>query len=214
MSTFATKISSKRKIMISIILTLHNQEKSIISALQSLVAQTVQQWECIIIDNASTDASDFQVRSYLFDRRMRYVRLDAEVPLWSARHKGLELTSGEWIVYMDGADYLKSNALQALYLAVKKYGTLCGASNYAVMRGGEPVPNSYRSEGKIQARDVLRGEISVVTGSSIFSRSIAHLPDSWKTLDFAYTDHLVAIYGEGGAPLIKVERKPWWRRWL
>ena len=136
--------------MISIILTLHNQEKSIISALQSLVAQTVQQWECIIIDNASTDASEFQVRSYLFDRRMRYVRLDAEVPLWSARHKGLELTSGEWIVYMDGADYLKSNALQALYLAVKKYGTLCGASNYAVMRGGEPVPHSYRSEGRFR----------------------------------------------------------------
>ena len=159
--------------MISIILTLHNQEKSIISALQSLVAQTVQQWECIIIDNASTDASEFQVRSYLFDRRMRYVRLDAEVPLWSARHKGLELTSGEWIVYMDGADYLKSNALQALYLAVKKYGTLCGASNYAVMRGGEPVPNSYRSEGKIQVELAqLRYRSARLTG---LGRSLSRL---------------------------------------
>ncbi len=200
--------------MISVIVTLHNQEQTIVSALQSLVAQTAQQWECVIIDNASTDASEYQVRSYLIDRRMRYIRLEKEVSLNEARRIGLENTTGEWVMFMDGADYLKSNALQALFLAVKKYGTLCGAGNYSVIRQGEPVPNSYRQEYKVSPREVKWGKISVVAGNSIFSRKVAHLPESWTTLDFAYTDHIILISGEASEPLVKVEKQPWWRRFF
>lgn len=200
--------------MISVIVTLHNQEQTIVSALQSLVAQTAQQWECVIIDNASTDASEYQVRSYLIDRRMRYVRLEEEVSLNEVRRIGLEKTTGEWVMFMDGADYLKSNALQALFLTVKKYGTLCGAGNYSVIRQGESVPNSYRQECKVTPREVKWGKISVVTGNSIFSRQVAHLPDSWTTLDFAYTDHIILISGEASEPLVKVGKQPWWVRFI
>lgn len=195
--------------MISVIVTLHNKEKSIISALQSVVAQTAQQWECVVIDNASTDASEFQVRSYLIDRRMRYYRLEEQVTTWEARRVGLGKTTGGWVVYLDGADYLESNALQALYLSVKRYGTLCGAANYAVMRGGEPKPHSYLREQKLTGRQVARGKIGVVTGNSIFHRTVAHLPDAWLRLDFGYTDHLIAINGEAEPPLVKPRKGLW-----
>lgn len=79
--------------MISVIVTLHNREKSIISALQSIVAQTAQQWECVIVDNASTDASEFQVNAYLIDRRMHYIRLKEQVSLQEARKIGLDATT-------------------------------------------------------------------------------------------------------------------------
>lgn len=198
--------------MISVVVTFHNKERSIISALQSVVAQTAQQWECVVIDNASTDASEFQVRSYLIDRRMRYFRLEQQVTTWDARRIGLSKTTGEWVVYMDGADYLESNALQALYLAVKKYGTLCGAANYAVMRNGEPRPNSYLREMLVKGRQVAEGKISVVTGSSIFHRSVAHKPKEWTKYDFGYSDHLIAVNGEAEEPLVKSE-KNWFSFW-
>ena len=193
--------------MITVIVTLHNQERSIISALQSVVAQTAQQWECVVIDNASTDASEFQVRSYLFDRRMRYCRLEQHVSTQEARRIALAHTTGEWVVFLDGADYLESNALQALYLAVKKYGTKCGVANYAVMRNGEPHPHNYLQGQKLSAERIRNGEVSVVTGNSIFHRSIAGTPEVWPEQDYAYTEHLILISGDAAEPLVTVEKK-------
>lgn len=115
--------------MISVIVNLHNNEKSIIAALQSITAQSAQKWEAVVIDNASSDESEHLVRSYLIDRRMRYVRLDKEVSPEEVRQKGVELTNGEWILFLDATDYLDPNALEALYLVVKKYGTKLGTGS-------------------------------------------------------------------------------------
>lgn len=197
--------------MISVIVTLHNREKSIVSALQSIVAQTAQQWECVIIDNASTDASEFQVRSYLIDRRMRYIRLKSKVSTQEARKIGLQETTGDWVLYLDGGDYLESNALQALYLLVKKYGTLVGSGNFAVEKNGESKPQSYIHEGKYSGKQVVEGKFKVVTCNTMFARSVAHLPESWSSLDYAYTDHLIAVSGEIEEPLVK-QQLPFWKR--
>lgn len=200
--------------MITVIVTLHNQERSIISALQSVVAQTAQQWECVVIDNASTDASEFQVRSYLIDRRMRYCRLEQHVSTQEARRIALAHTTGEWVVFLDGADYLESNALQALYLAVKKYGTKCGVANYSVMRNGEPHPHNYLKGQKLSAEQIRDGVVSVVTGNSIFHRSIAGTPEVWPELEYAYTEHIILISGEASEPLVKAKRRKGWKEWL
>lgn len=198
--------------MISVIVTLHNKENTIISALQSIVAQTAQQWEAVIVDNASTDGSEYQVRSYLIDRRMRYVKLDQQVSVQQARQKGLDLTSGEWVLFLDGSDYLEVSALEALYLVIKKYGTLIGTGNFSLVEHGDKRPQNYISEGKFTGKQVKYGKVALVTGSTLMNRSVAHLPETWQTLDVAYTDHLVVINGEGEQPLVKAQKLTWWKR--
>ena len=64
---------------------------------------------------------------------------------------------------------------------------------------------------------MARGEIGVLTGGSLFSRSVAHLPGSWPTLDFAYTDHMILVSGGREKPLVDVVREPLYKkilRWL
>ncbi len=200
--------------MISIVVTFYNEEQSIISCLQSLVAQTAQQWECIVVDNGSTDAGEFQVRSYLIDRRMRLVHLDQRLPVWEARRRGLALTSGEWVVYLDGNDYLESNALQALYLALKKYGTKCAIGNYAVMRGADKQVVSHLQDCKLTGQQIVDGVMSVVTGNSIFSRDVAFEPDQWPTLDFGFTEHVILVSGEREEPLVKQREPSLWTKIL
>jgi len=197
--------------MISVIVTLHNRESSIVSALQSVAAQTAQQWECVVVDNASTDASEYQVTSYLIDRRMRYLRLNNEVSVWEARKIGLEQTKGEWVMFLDGADYLESNALQALYLAVKKYGTQIGAGKFYTYSNGERHISSKLLEGKITSRQVKKGVVKILTCNSIFSRSVADKPETWDSLDVAFTHHIIASNGELEEPLVKPQL-PFWKR--
>ncbi len=141
--------------MISVIVTLHNNEGSIIDALQSITAQTAQKWDAVVIDNASTDGSERQVRSYLIDRRMRYVRLDREVSQEEVIRRGLAETKGEWVIFLDAKDSLDPRALEALYLAVKKYGTQIASGNYTYHSegGGEVKAALSLAEGKYTGRE-------------------------------------------------------------
>ena len=199
--------------MISVIVNLHNNESSIISALQSIVAQSAQKWEAVVIDNASDDGSEHQVRSYLIDRRMHYVRLDEEVSLHEARRKGLELTTGEWVMFLDGSDYLQPNALESLYLTAKKYGTLIAAGNYFEEGDKDRHPNNFLDDGKYSGKDAVKGKFGVVTGSALLARQIAHLPESWRDLDYGYTHRITVDHKHGVPPLVVVEKaKPFWKR--
>ena len=198
--------------MVSIIVTFHNAERNIISCLQSRITQTAQQWECVVIDNASTDESEYQVRAYLFDRRMRFIHLNEQIPVWEVRKLGLEMTKGEWVIFLDGNDYLESNAIQALYLAVKKYGTLCGVANFSVVRDGKKKFHTLLSECRLSSKEISDGKVAVVTGNSIFSRKVAHQPETWHTLDYGFTSHSILISGEQEEPLIKVEKKSFLKR--
>lgn len=200
--------------MISVIVTLYNNEATIVSALQSIVAQTAQKWEAVVIDRASSDNSEHQVRSYLIDRRMRYVRLDEEVSVQEARRKGLELTTGEWVMYLDGADYLEPDALESLYLTVKKYGTLIAAGNFFVERNGERHPDNFIKEGKYSGRYATEGKFRVVTGNALFARQIAHLPESWRDLEYGYTHRITVVHKDGAEVLVTVKkRNPFWKIW-
>ena len=167
--------------MISVIVTLHNNEGSIIDALQSITAQTAQKWDAVVIDNASSDESEHLVRSYLIDRRMRYVRLDKEVSPEEVRQKGVELTNGEWILFLDATDFLEPNALEALYLVVKKYGTKIGT--------GTITGTAAIAEGKYSKREDLK--------PLLVARDIATQPEAWKELPIAYTEHTVLVNGNG-----------------
>lgn len=197
--------------MISVIVTLHNRESSIVSALQSISAQTAQVWECVIVDNASTDSSEYQVRSYLIDRRMRYFRLNNKVTTWQARQFGLNQIQGDWVMFLDGADYLESNALQALYLIVKKYGTQIGAGKYYTIIDGEKHISNTLLEGKFTPKQIQKGKINLLTCNSIFSREIADKPDTWANFDVAYTHHIIAYNGAIEEPHIKPQL-PFWKR--
>ncbi len=185
--------------MISIIVNLHNNEKSIITALQSITAQSAQKWEAVVIDNASSDESEHLVRSYLIDRRMRYVRLDKGVSPEEVRQKGVELTNGEWLLFLDATDYLEPNALEALYLVVKKYGTKLGTGGQVQGTRDKVQSTQFLAEGKYTGREDLE--------PLLVARDIATQPEAWKELPIAYTEHPVRtlsnspLKGEDSRPL-------------
>lgn len=194
--------------MISVIVTLRDSAQSVISTLQSIVAQTAQQWECVIIDNASTDESEFMVRSYLIDRRMRYFRLASRVSTAEAREIGLRETRGDYIMYLDAADYLESNALQALYLTIKKYGADIAAANFATEHAGERRPWSYLREGLYHP-----GQVLLTTANTLMARRLAETPEAWRQKDVAFSDHLISIWGEREEPLA-AEVEPKWLQFI
>lgn len=94
---------------ISVIIPTYNQCKYISETLDSVINQTYQNWECIIIDDGSTDETSDVVNSKInVDNRFRYIKKE-NGGASSARNLGLDLASGDYIQFLDSDDFLYEN---------------------------------------------------------------------------------------------------------
>ena len=89
--------------LVSIIMNCYNGEKFVGDAIESILAQTYENWELVFWDNQSTDGSADVVKSY-DDERIRYFCSDKHTILYEARGFAYAKTKGELIAFLDVDD--------------------------------------------------------------------------------------------------------------
>lgn len=97
----------------SIITVCYNSENTIERTIQSVLNQTYQNFEYIIIDGASTDATLDIVRKYEqnFNGRLRYIS-EPDQGIYDAMNKGIAMASGTLIGIVNSDDYYENDALE------------------------------------------------------------------------------------------------------
>ena len=108
--------------LISLIIPTYNRAHLIGETLDSVLAQTYKNWECIIVDDGSTDQTDEVVGAYIKkDPRLKYYhRPEEHLPGGNgARNYGYKMSQGKYIQWFDSddlmsVDYLESQILSAL----------------------------------------------------------------------------------------------------
>ncbi len=109
---------------VSVIIPLYNAEKYIAECLDSLLIQTLQDFEVIVVDDCSTDSSVKVVESYAekFDGRLRLVHTEKSLSgAGISRNIGMKLARGEFIQFIDADDFILGTALETLYNAATKH---------------------------------------------------------------------------------------------
>lgn len=99
--------------MISIIIPVFNGERYLKECIDSVKYQTLSNWELIIIDDGSSDASAAIADSYLDDPRIKLVTQKNSGVAYS-RMRGVEMASGKWITFLDSDDILLPDTLEKL----------------------------------------------------------------------------------------------------
>ena len=95
---------------VSVITPMYNCEKFISETIESVLNQTYTNWEMIIIDDCSTDKSKQIVKQYIErDKRIRLIALNENSGAAVARNKGIEVSSGRFIAFLDGDDLWEPN---------------------------------------------------------------------------------------------------------
>lgn len=99
--------------MISVVIPLYNKEKSIRATLESVLAQTYTDYEVIIVDDGSTDNSLQVVRKGIRELGSNRVRVihQENGGVSSARNKGIEEATGEYVAFLDADDYWECDVL-------------------------------------------------------------------------------------------------------
>ncbi len=101
--------------LVSIIIPTFNRAHLIGETLDSVLAQTYQNWECIVVDDGSTDGTDVLMGEYVAkDTRFQYHhRPDDRLPGGNAaRNYGFEVSKGEYIIFLDSDDLLNKYCLE------------------------------------------------------------------------------------------------------
>ncbi|MDW5287880.1 glycosyltransferase family A protein [Formosa sp. PL04] len=112
--------------LVSIIIPLYNRETLISETLKSIQDQTYSTWECIIIDDGSTDSSvDVVKLSSKTDSRIKFHerdRLPKGAP--TCRNIALKHSKGDYIIFLDSDDLLSENCLEHRLLRFKEHSEL------------------------------------------------------------------------------------------
>ena len=110
--------------MISIIIPAFNAEKYIEKCILSILNNTYQNFEIIIVDDGSTDKTKEIIHSFN-DNRIKIINQKRKGP-GSARNKGLSISKGEYIYFMDSDDTINSNTLDLLINNIEDNDILIG----------------------------------------------------------------------------------------
>ncbi|GAB3535497.1 glycosyltransferase family 2 protein [Pontibacter brevis] len=113
-------------IKVSVVIPTYNRGDLISETLDSIKSQTLTDWECIIVDDGSEDATEEIVERYTdADTRFRYIKRppDRRKGGNSCRNIGLEAAKGEFIQFLDSDDLLAPNKFEAQVQALNQAAT-------------------------------------------------------------------------------------------
>jgi len=112
---------------VCVVMPVYNGAATIELALKSLVAQTYSNWECVIVNDGSTD-STHAILDSLTDPRFKVIHLEKNVGRGAARQVALDNAEGDYLAYLDADDFYHEDKLlkQVAILDVKSNITLVG----------------------------------------------------------------------------------------
>lgn len=107
--------------LVSIIMPSYNTSAYIEMAIKSVLQQTYQNWELIIVDDCSTDDTD-EVVSKFNDERITYIKNNINSGAAISRNKALRCARGRWIAFLDSDDLWKPRKLEKQISFMEKQG--------------------------------------------------------------------------------------------
>lgn len=105
--------------MFSVVIPLYNKEKYILRAVESVLAQTYQDFELIVVDDGSTDTSLDTIKNIL-DPRLKIIKQHNQ-GVSAARNTGIKNSTQNWIAFLDADDAWLNEHLSELYKLIKFY---------------------------------------------------------------------------------------------
>lgn len=156
---------------ISIIMPAYNCEKFIEQAIESVIDQTYQNWELIIINDASIDATkDIVLKISNAENRIRYFENGQNLGVSETRNKGVSFAQGEWVAFLDSDDIWKKDKLEKQITAIRFDNriALCYTGAAFINEKGKAADHVLQIPERVVFHDLLKQ--NVISCSSVLVR--------------------------------------------
>lgn len=168
--------------LVSVIIPNYNSEKFIVETIESVLSQTYQNWELLVVDDCSTDSSVALIEGYTQrDNRIRLLRNENNKGAAYARNVGLQQAQGKWIAFLDSDDLWMPEKLERQVAFMKEKGYAFTYTDYTRIDEGS------------QSRDEL------IVGPNVISKR--------KMFRYNYLGCLTVMYDREYMGLLQVDER-------
>ncbi|KPN29439.1 glycosyltransferase AglE [Halolamina pelagica] len=165
---------------VTVITPTYNREETLPRTIESVLSQTFEDFEYLIIDDASTDDTEAVVNSY-DDGRIKYIKHESNMRQAAARNTGLEEANGEYVAFIDSDDEWHPRKLAEQLSVIEErddewVGVYCDSTTLRTSRIKDIItrlfPYEIRREGSEELmREILAMQGNISAGSSLLVRT-------------------------------------------
>lgn len=161
--------------LISIVMPAYNAEKTLPQAVESVLAQTVDNWELLIADDCSEDGTAELARAYARkDQRIRVLQNERNLGASETRHRAAAAAAGEWLAFLDSDDaWLPEKLRKQLQLQQDTGARLVFTGSGFLNEQGEKLDWVLHVPQQVGYRQLLKQ--NVVSNSSVLVEKAAYL---------------------------------------
>jgi glycosyltransferase involved in cell wall biosynthesis len=173
--------------LVSIVMPSWNTAAFIAESIQSVLDQTYDQWELIIVDDGSTDNTDEVVASFR-DSRIKYLKNPRNVGAALTRNRALREARGEWMAFLDSDDFWSPGKLERQLAFMKEGGHVFSYHEYLKSNADDPAQNRLVSGPRVVTRSMIYrydyiGHLTMMYSARAFG--LVQIRDIPKNNDYA-----------------------------
>ena len=117
----SNETNETQSIRVSVVIPCYNGEKYLLETVNSVLNQSLSNWELIVVNDASTDKTT-EILSKIQDKRLKVIHLNENKGIGNGRNLGMEISQGEFIAFLDADDlFLPENLAEKVnFLELRK----------------------------------------------------------------------------------------------
>lgn len=173
--------------LVSVIMPSWNTSNFIAESIQSVIDQTYENWELIIVDDCSTDNTDEVVAEFT-DKRIRYFKNEKNSGAALSRNRALREAKGEWIAFLDSDDLWNPDKLEHQINFMNEHGYTLSYTEYEkIDEESKPLRIYVSGPEKVNKHKIYNydyiGQLTMMYSSKVFG--LIQIKDIKKNNDYA-----------------------------
>ena len=198
---------------ISILTTVYNREKYLAACIESVLASTFNDWELLIVDDGSSDASVRIAKQYeVLDSRIRVYVNRTNLGQFENRNYAATLARGTYLKYLDSDDSIYPHGLEVMVRAAEQFPKAGLIISHDRLHEEAPYPIEMSSEEACQAFYFNKGFPASGPTSALIKRSIFEQVNGFPKPYYVGTDLLLWLKIAQISSIVKIPPALNWYR--
>lgn len=173
--------------LVSIVMPSYNTSKYIVNSIKSVLNQTHQEWELIIVDDCSKDNTDEVVAQYLSDTRIHYLKNSHNMGAALSRNRALREAQGKYIAFLDSDDTWNENKLEKQIQFMKNNNYAFTFTDFTIRINDKLLPYLYTGP-NVVGKMKMTNYCYIFTSTVMYDRErvgLIQIEDLKKNNDYA-----------------------------
>lgn len=185
---------------VSIIMPAHNAAKYLRQAVDSVLAQTYSNWELLLVNDGSNDATFNIAKEYAArDKRVILIETQSQKPIGVARARELAINAaqGRYMAFLDSDDWWQEDKLQKQVHFMQQTGAGMTHHDCTICTEDGTIKRPVISPAKITYQDMLLGKrvwtLSVMIDTKKYGKPALQENMNWRSSDLVFWLHILRI---------------------